>query len=59
MKMSQAKLKQLVRLLLEYEKDFMPDHATWNDRAPAVDESQPLYGEVIRLITAQVKREIE
>lgn len=56
--MSQNKLKALYKLLGEYEKDFK-HQPSWTDGKSNPDTSQPLYGEVIRCIMAQIKREID
>lgn len=54
--MSQPKLKALVKLLKEYEFQFQfKAGRPWD----SPDESQPMYGEVLRLIVAQVSRGIE
>lgn len=54
--MSQSKLKQLFKLLKEWEQQFAPDS---NREYNQPDEAQPYYGEVIQLVQTQVKREID
>lgn len=54
--MTQPKLKQLVKLLLEWESEFGPDpNRSYGDP----DVSQPMYADVGALVRRQIQREIE
>lgn len=55
MKMSQAKMKQLIKLLKEWSDEFAPKP----NYADVMTREQPLYGEVLRLIISQITRELD
>ena len=55
--MTQSKLKQLAKLLTEWESEVSP--AAFVNKPKSEDYSQPLYGELIRCVRAQVEREID
>lgn len=55
--MTQPKIKQLVKLLEEYSREYAPDPN--RAHGGVQDESQPAYREVVDLVRRQVMRFID